>query len=138
MPSASDISRWQQRDPFEKKASGLFSRAKRIAGRPIGYVSGRQLHELLDATKWTCAWCGCPLTLDTVTFDHLTPLSRSGRHAVWNLVPACRHCNAQKGDLDATQYAVYLALSALPPEQAARAALRLTALGLQALLDAAA
>jgi 5-methylcytosine-specific restriction endonuclease McrA len=30
--------------------------------------------------------------------DHLIPVSKGGRHSVGNLVPACRWCNASKGN----------------------------------------
>lgn len=41
-----------------------------------------------------CAYCGKPTQKPEQ--DHMTPLSRGGRHAHDNVVPACRHCNAVK------------------------------------------
>ena len=130
-----DVSRYQRRDPFERKASGLFSRAKRLnGGRPNGWVSGRQLRLLLDEAGWVCAYCGCPLTLATVTYDHKQPLSRGGRHAAANLLPACRSCNASKGTLTDQEFRLYRAVRALPPTTQAEVARQLAIYGLTRLL----
>lgn len=42
----------------------------------------------------TCAYCMKPGT----TMDHFRPLALGGLHAVDNVVPACRSCNASKSD----------------------------------------
>ena len=51
--------------------------------------------ELLKAHyQFQCVYCHTkPKTL---TQDHLTPLSKGGEHTLWNVVPACRSCNAKK------------------------------------------
>lgn len=47
----------------------------------------------------TCHWCNTTFDADTPpTIDHITPRSKNGRHALWNLVLACRPCNEQRGD----------------------------------------
>lgn len=43
-----------------------------------------------------CAYCR--QTFQRLEMDHLIPLSRGGRHIAENIVPACRRCNASKGD----------------------------------------
>ena len=40
-----------------------------------------------------CHYCG---SLDDLTIDHKTPLSRGGTNEIANLVPACRSCNSRK------------------------------------------
>ena len=42
----------------------------------------------------TCAYC--QLWFERLTQDHVIPISRGGAHAVANIVPACRSCNARK------------------------------------------
>jgi len=42
-----------------------------------------------------CAYCGG--TEGGIHMDHVIPLSRGGRHAIGNVVPACRKCNLSKG-----------------------------------------
>ncbi|TAL43881.1 MAG: HNH endonuclease, partial [Salinibacterium sp.] len=39
-----------------------------------------------------CAYCGAPAD----TIDHATPLARGGKHAISNLLPACKKCNFTK------------------------------------------
>lgn len=41
-----------------------------------------------------CVYCGGRAT----GWDHVMPMSRGGRHAVDNLVPACKPCNSAKQD----------------------------------------
>jgi hypothetical protein len=47
-----------------------------------------------------CQWCGCSLTAETATTDHLIPLSRDGSNEWDNLCLACFDCNQRrKNDL---------------------------------------
>lgn len=45
-----------------------------------------------------CAYCHVLLTPETRTLDHIVPLSRGGKHAIDNVVAACRSCNGSKQD----------------------------------------
>lgn len=45
-----------------------------------------------------CAWCGCELTAETATVDHVVPLSRGGLNNRNNMVLACQPCNAKRGN----------------------------------------
>lgn len=49
---------------------------------------------------WTCAYCNKPLLgKQNVVIDHILPLnSPFGRNKRFNLVAACRRCNAKKSD----------------------------------------
>lgn len=47
-----------------------------------------------------CVYCGRPAT----TVDHVIPRSRGGPNAQWNLVPACKECNHEKGSLTAEEF----------------------------------
>ncbi len=51
-----------------------------------------------DLLEWLCQYCSCVLTKKTATMDHVTPLSRGGSNDIDNIVPACRSCNARKGN----------------------------------------
>lgn len=48
-----------------------------------------------------CAYCN---KTGQMTIDHIMPLSRGGRHAIGNLVPACRKCNKNKADLTLSEW----------------------------------
>lgn len=45
-----------------------------------------------------CHYCGCGLTMQTMTIDHVIPKSKVGSSAITNLVAACLTCNQEKGD----------------------------------------
>ena len=56
-----------------------------------------------------CAFCGRDLTPQTVTIDHFFPKSKlkAGdklKNSMENLVPACRVCNALKGNLNLKEF----------------------------------
>lgn len=56
-----------------------------------------------------CTYCGKRITNpDDFTQDHQTPLSRHGKTELSNLVPACMHCNQEKGMLTADEYMAVL------------------------------
>lgn len=67
----------------------------RKAGVSWDMVDLRQVYQ-----HWTglCGICGCPVSLETFTIDHIKPLSRGGPHLFENLQPAHIDCNIKKGD----------------------------------------
>jgi 5-methylcytosine-specific restriction endonuclease McrA len=40
-----------------------------------------------------CVYCASPLTLTTITLDHVQPLAKGGSNGLENLVAACSVCN---------------------------------------------
>lgn len=53
----------------------------------------------LEKQNYKCFYCECDLTRETVTTDHITPLSKTGRwHNTNDTVAACDQCNSKKGD----------------------------------------
>jgi 5-methylcytosine-specific restriction endonuclease McrA len=53
-----------------------------------------------------CAYCGGPAG----EMDHIRALNDGGRHDIENIIPACRRCNAAKGDMPV----LHFLLSRLP------------------------
>lgn len=49
-----------------------------------------------------CAYCG--ETVDSLTQDHVIPLSKGGEYTINNIVPACRSCNSSKCDRDLLEW----------------------------------
>lgn len=45
-----------------------------------------------------CASCGRPLTMKTLTLDHVIPLAKGGPDDLSNVVAMCRYCNELKAD----------------------------------------
>lgn len=48
---------------------------------------------LLSDGGWKCYWCQKPLTLRSMTIEHLVPKSRGGTNDPSNLATACDGCN---------------------------------------------
>src|SRR6185369_12384992 len=46
-----------------------------------------------------CFYCGQVENGDTITIDHIIPVSQGGTHFLDNCVPSCRKCNLSKKDL---------------------------------------
>lgn len=44
-----------------------------------------------------CWMCLTPLERETMTLDHVLPLSRGGRSCIRNVALSCRSCNAWRG-----------------------------------------
>jgi 5-methylcytosine-specific restriction endonuclease McrA len=65
-----------------------------------------------------CAYCRCPLTGGTLSFDHATPTSRAADYRLANVVCCCPRCNALKGRLKAEEFAGLLRLIATWPPAA--------------------
>lgn len=53
-----------------------------------------------------CAYCGIPLNINEVTYDHIHPQSEGGIDEIVNLVPCCTECNVRKSDRTAAEFLV--------------------------------
>ena len=45
-----------------------------------------------------CQYCGTPLTISSMTYDHVVPTSKDGTHSWDNIVASCHECNNLKGN----------------------------------------
>lgn len=64
--------------------------------RNAGKVTAGEWNAILESHGNFCHWCkadGIRLEM-----DHVTPISRGGLHEAGNIVPACRPCNASRGN----------------------------------------
>jgi len=55
-----------------------------------------------------CWYCGQQVGINMLTMDHLVPLSRGGKSAKGNLVPACKECNNRKKNFLPMEWEEYL------------------------------
>jgi len=99
---------WRKLNPEEFKDQGkryrqenviklLDKNAKRRAvlkGATVEKVDRREVY-LRD--KGICGICGCPVSLEEVTLDHIIPLSKGGEHSYRNIQLAHLSCNSAKG-----------------------------------------
>jgi 5-methylcytosine-specific restriction endonuclease McrA len=73
-----------------------------IRGRhriPFGHAHvGLTKHRLFARDRQVCAYCGSHFPDSELTVEHITPVSRGGRHDWTNVVTACRSCNTRKGN----------------------------------------
>jgi len=53
---------------------------------------------ILDRDKSKCVYCGIPLTITTMTIDHVYPLSKGGLDDWCNVRASCLSCNNIKSD----------------------------------------
>jgi 5-methylcytosine-specific restriction endonuclease McrA len=65
-------------------------RKRRLIGPGVSEADWLALVRRFDGK---CAYCEVRAPL---TQDHVVPVSRGGQHAIGNVVPACRSCNAKK------------------------------------------
>ena len=74
--------------------------------------------------KWNvgiilCAYCNKVLTRSNLTRDHVTPIASGGTNHQDNLVPCCRECNNEKGDMSLLEF-LYKRVNEPKPENRKR------------------
>lgn len=90
-----------------------------MAGRPKtrSDLRQRQLRDVRRRRRWRvrqlrnavhapalCVYCGCVLTYEIATTDHIKPVSDGGRLGVKNYALSCRTCNMSKGTQPLLQF----------------------------------
>ena len=87
--------KWRQKHPHYKEHQKITYREYNSrSGR--GRINRKDWQNIIDAFGNTCVYCGKPEKLEV---DHFIPQSLGGRNDFTNFVPACRRCNASKGNL---------------------------------------
>ncbi|NUR27569.1 MAG: HNH endonuclease [Catenulispora sp.] len=56
-------------------------------------VTSRDWVKLVRHYRHRCAYCG---SSGPIHMEHVIPVSRGGRHAIGNVLPACESCNLSK------------------------------------------
>jgi 5-methylcytosine-specific restriction endonuclease McrA len=85
----------------EKEKARVGRRRARKAGAPVNDLTAEQWQTILVAFRYRCAYCPptcwrCKKKKHKLTQDHVTPYAHNGSNTLWNVVPACRSCNAKK------------------------------------------
>lgn len=92
--------RWreQNRDRYldQARKAQQKRRAQKAGSAPPGDISHRSWWRLLVQYGFACAYCR--RRDRRLVQEHVVPLSRGGRHAEGNIVPACQPCNNRKCD----------------------------------------
>ncbi len=82
---------------FEIPAVAILRDHVRMGRRRQGFTLPSHKNVFIrDGEK--CAYCGCKLSLRTVTKDHVIPRCKGGQDTMTNVVAACKDCNGRKAD----------------------------------------
>lgn len=91
-----------RRRAWVKTQNGILAnRAARHKRRGAPYTPAA-LEWIASLVDPICAYCGRMAT----EIDHIVPVNRGGTGDKDNLVPACRRCNARKGDMTLAEFLV--------------------------------
>lgn len=85
---------WHRPDP-EARARAIYQYRPRKKSADTRDIPLRDWLTLVERYRHRCAYCGEKRTL---TKDHVIPLAKGGRHAIGNILPACKPCNTSKAD----------------------------------------
>jgi hypothetical protein len=106
----------QKQSLFMRRTLSIYNGMKKRAAE-LGKVFDLTLDELRNGMKpWIgseCIYCDARLTINNITVDHSTPISRGGTFGLENLDFPCKPCNWQKGIMCAGEFIYFR--SALGP-----------------------
>lgn len=68
------------------------------------YVPGTVRYEVLKRAKFRCELCGISAEEKALEVDHIIPRKKKGKSDISNYQALCYTCNAQKRDLDKTDF----------------------------------
>lgn len=63
--------------------------------RPIPFCR----KNILLRDDYMCQYCGKTFSAESLTLDHVTPISKGGKDTWDNVVTACKKCNHRKGNM---------------------------------------
>lgn len=86
--------RWCAEHPEEVIQSSRMRRAREMQAR--GIFTAKEWAVLKAEYGHRCAYCG--RETERLQSDHIIPLNCGGSNDILNIIPACQHCNASKGD----------------------------------------
>ena len=75
-----------------------------------GQFTSAKWRALVESYGGSCAYRG---EAGPVQVDHRTPLTRGGRNSIDNILPACRKCNTEKGQLTEEEFRARLAAASV-------------------------
>lgn len=85
---------WWAANPEKHRVYEANRRSRKINNPGSVGVNERDWLRLVDRYRGCCAYCG--EKSGSIELDHVIPLSKGGRHAIGNVLPACTSCNRSK------------------------------------------
>jgi len=70
----------------------------------VGKISAKQVMAMVERQQFRCAISGRELTPETASLDHITPLSREGKHELGNVWAVDHQINTAKGTLSVDEF----------------------------------
>lgn len=61
--------------------------------------------------KEQCFYCGCMLTEENRTLDHMYPRNFGGISITNNLIPSCTDCNQKKNNMTVEEFSIYMSIA---------------------------
>lgn len=86
--------KWRLERKLKQRLQNKLDNHRRKAGGRFTTVQWRDKLALFDNR---CAYCGEQSS--KLEVEHIVPIIKGGQHCDANIVPACRKCNAQKGEM---------------------------------------
>ena len=106
--------------------AGLIARSKKYDVECN--ITVDELRELMyDAYGTECRYCGRPITIKNLVFDHIVPISKNGNSNKTNLQVICKTSNGMKGSLTEEHFGMLLEwLNTVPEELSKDVRIRLS------------
>ena len=100
--------RWKAEHPKRIRAFWKDNtyRRRALKAEAEGDFTFAEFTDLCNEAGWKCFYCGCGLSPETATADHMIPLSRGGGNGIENIALACRSCNSRKHDKTVEEFMV--------------------------------
>jgi hypothetical protein len=80
-------------------------RNSRQRDKSVFMITRDQWDTMVASCNGVCPYCNNPT--DNFTLDHLTPISKGGKHVPENIIPCCHSCNASKQHRDVFEWLEY-------------------------------
>ncbi len=92
------VKEWGLRNPSNIRQHRQRAKLKRRAALYASNVSPVDLDFIYQRDNGICGICGDPVSRQSVTFDHIVPVTKKGNTDNDNLQPAHKNCNRVKGN----------------------------------------
>ena|SRR3990167_853296 len=89
---------YKRRNPFRIMVTNLNSGARK-RGSTAPYIHWSELQKRYNEVGQICYICNLLIPERYVSFNHVIPMVRGGKHAMGNLMPSHIGCNHAKNDL---------------------------------------
>lgn len=87
--------RWMKTPAGQAYRNNQRARRRSVENQATGKLTAQEWRDILAHYNYKCAYCGHDGRLE---IDHIIPITKHGTNTIENIAPACRKCNASKGN----------------------------------------